>query len=115
MKIKTFKQYNRHLSKTYPDLDNSELVFYYQIWYAWTILEHKWRYYIGRGLKEDIDLIGDQEYDQLEEEYKALCAYLDIPTSATDMVGFDFNRGSCKLVHHKLSTIYDMPKTTMVL
>ena len=63
---------------------------------SWKILEHKFRYYEGH--KYGLTPISDDKYDKLESVYKKLAKLLKEPTSASDMVGFDYNRPSCKIV-----------------
>ena len=65
---------------------------------SWELLEHKCKYYKNVGG----DPVEDQYYDNLEEEYKYLCSELKIDPNVTNMVGFDMNRPSCKLVFNKL-------------
>lgn len=50
-------------------------------------------------------VISDYEYDKLEKEYDALSKELGLPNSVADMVDFDTNRHSCKLVMEKLGVI----------
>lgn len=73
---------------------------------AWQILEHKCRYYVL--VKEDLvfekDVIPDAEYDALEDEYRQLAVKTGRPTTAADMVGFDLDRGSCRLVYSHLKS-----------
>lgn len=64
---------------------------------SWTILEHKYRYYIL-----DSPIIEDFEYDLLEREYESLAKKLSLDPTATNMVGFDLSRPSCKTVAEKL-------------
>jgi len=68
---------------------------------SWAILGYKAAYYhpellSPKGLAKLT--ITDAEYDLLEEEYRALGAILQRPLTAVDMVGFDQNRPSCRLV-----------------
>ena len=71
-----------------------------QIELSWQILEHKWRYY--EGVKLGVVPIADEEYDKLESEYKNLCEKLWVTPTASDMVGFDYSRPSCKLVVERM-------------
>jgi NAD-dependent DNA ligase len=65
---------------------------------TWQLLEEKAKYYgYAKG-----EIISDQKYDALEEEYKALCKELKKPTSVTDTVGFPLNSPSGRLVLSKL-------------
>lgn len=64
---------------------------------SWKLLEHKCRYYILNK-----PLIQDYEYDMLEKEYDLLADELGLPKSASDMVGFDEKRPSCKEVIRKI-------------
>ncbi len=63
---------------------------------SWQLLEHKFRYYIL-----DRPKIEDYEYDLLEKEYDRLAIELGQPQSVSNMVGFDENRHSCRLVDPK--------------
>ena len=65
---------------------------------GWLLHEHKCRYYY---LKRAI--IADEEYDKLEEEYKALAAKLGLNPYVSEMVGFDPDRASSQMVLHKLT------------
>lgn len=76
------------------------------IQHSWAVLEHKWRYYVGT--KYGVKPVSDEKYDKIEENYKKLCKVLKLPTTASDMVGFDFNRGSCKIVHIKMCNQYKL-------
>ena len=67
---------------------------------SWEILEHKFRYYYGAEF--NLTPIHDDQYDELEAEYKKLAEKLNLPPTVTDMVGFDETRGSCKLVKSQL-------------
>ena len=66
---------------------------------SWEILEHKCRYYRGVGGKP----IADAEYDALEDEYRKLAEELGEKPSAWEMVGFNIDRPSCRLVMAKLT------------
>lgn len=61
---------------------------------SWFILECKYCYYCRPQFKHP----SDTEYDKVEEEYKAIAAQLGVEPSASNMVGFDLNRPSCRLV-----------------
>ncbi len=65
---------------------------------GWLLLEHKCRYYVTIQ-----DVIPDAAYDRLEDEYKALAQKLGRYPTASEMVGFDLNRPSCRLVLHRLT------------
>ena len=67
---------------------------------GWLLLEHKARYYGA----VDFEPISDSEYDKLEEEYKALALELGKTPTASDMVGFDMGRPSCRLVVKKFKS-----------
>lgn len=64
---------------------------------GWTLLEHKYRYYVKNN-----PVISDYEYDMLEKKYDALAEELGLPKSASDMVDFNTSRHSCQLVMDKL-------------
>lgn len=71
---------------------------------SWDILKYKYHYYVN-----DKPIISDYDYDMIEKEYEALCKEFDVPPSATDMVGFNWNRRACQLVASKEQGIdYDM-------
>ena len=80
---------------------------------GWQILEHKWRYYVGRA--HGIDTISDQEYDELEDKYVGACmAVGEEPYS--NVVGFTFERASCRIVHEKMCNKYGLiAKDCMVI
>jgi len=65
---------------------------------GWFILQSKYCYYLEVKFKH----LNDTEYDKIEDEYKQLAKDLGLPISACDMVGFDLNRASCRLVKDKL-------------
>lgn len=65
---------------------------------SWKILEHKCHYYMFNNPQ-----IQDYEYDMLEKEYDALALTLGKPPTASDMVGFDLERPSCRSVYRKLA------------
>jgi hypothetical protein len=69
---------------------------------SWKILEHKFRYYCGAeyGIKP----VPDEVYDEVEEKYKKLSKILKLEPSAYNMVGFDFDKPSCRLVAERLIT-----------
>lgn len=64
---------------------------------SWELLEHKFRYYVL-----DNPEIQDFEYDMLEKEYDSLAEELGLPKSASDMVGFNEDRWSCRLVRDRV-------------
>lgn len=68
---------------------------------SYKILEHKFRYY--EGAKYGLKSIPDDKYDKLEARYIRLCTLLKIEPTASNMVGFDYNRPSCKMVFNKLT------------
>ena len=78
--------------------------------YSWVVLEHKWRYYVGRF--HGVQAVSDEKYDKIEESYKKLCTVLKLPTSASSMVGFDFKRASCRMVHDKMCKLYNLNSET---
>ena len=65
---------------------------------GWKILEAKCRYYYydGQGCLPDAD------YDQLEHRYRELGVTLGYRLTATNMVGFNRDRWSCRLAEHKV-------------
>lgn len=65
---------------------------------SWWIVEQKMHYY---HLKRAI--VADEYYDKLEAEYKALAIKLGLKAYASDMVGFDITRASCRLALEKYS------------
>ena len=67
---------------------------------AWQILGHKFLYY--QGSKYKLKPVMDSRYDKIEEEYKDLCEEIGIEPTASDMVGFDETRGSCRMVKQHL-------------
>ena len=70
---------------------------------SWLLLECKFLYYesFKYKLKKGVKYPEDDEYDQWENEYKELAKKLNKPASASSMVGFDYNRPSCRLVMSK--------------
>ena len=64
---------------------------------GWEILEHKYRYYI-----QNTQTIGDEQYDKLEEEYRRLAITLGYIPYSSNMVGFDMNRESCRIVRNRM-------------
>ena len=60
---------------------------------SWDILKYKFHYYENAK-----PLITDYQYDMLEKEYEALCKEFEIEPTATNMVGFDWNRRCCQMV-----------------
>jgi hypothetical protein len=72
---------------------------------SWKILEWKLIYYhpnlIHTSWFKKLS-IEDREYDHYEDEYKTLASKLGLKPTASDMVGFDESRPSCKLVLSKL-------------
>jgi hypothetical protein len=69
--------------------------------FSWQILENKFKYYEGAKFK--LKPIEDVEYDRLEDKYIKLAKMLNIEPTATNMVGFDYSRPSCRLVFEKLT------------
>lgn len=63
---------------------------------SWIILEAKYEYYWL-----DNPSLEDYEFDLIEREYIKLAKELNLPPTASDMVGFDFKRPSCALVQRK--------------
>jgi NAD-dependent DNA ligase len=64
---------------------------------AWKILEAKCLYYVF-----DKPKLTDYEYDMMERQYDALAEKLNLPKTASDMVGFNPDRPSCKNVMLKV-------------
>jgi NAD-dependent DNA ligase len=64
---------------------------------SWEILEHKFRYYCGAKYSIEPTVI-DEVYDKIEDKYRKLAKLLGHKTTATDMVGFDYNKPSCRAV-----------------
>lgn len=65
---------------------------------GWRLMEAKFLYY-----KMDAPILQDHEYDLLEREYDALAKELNLPPTASDMVGFNAGRASGALVADKLT------------
>ena len=65
---------------------------------AWRILELKFIYYKAPSLGLNLKGVSDHEYDELEDKYKKLAKILGENPTASDMVGFDDNKASCKIV-----------------
>jgi len=63
----------------------------------WLLIEHKYRYYVMIN-----PIITDYEFDMMEKEYRELAEELDVPPTASDMVGFDDSKFSSQLVINKL-------------
>ena len=86
----------------YKDLSEDQKKF---IELGWKLLEYKCVYYrpkLVHPYNLEYCTISDATYDLLEGQYKAVCVRLgEIPT-ASDMVGFDLDRPSCKMVVRKL-------------
>ena len=79
---------------------------------GWELLGHKFLYYKGSDYKLGNKVINDSEYDDIEDEYKELAKELDLPTSASDMVGFKETRPSCRMVmEHLIATKGRFPGT----
>jgi len=68
---------------------------------SWLILECKYCYY----LKPEYDHLSDLDYDKVELEYRKLAEELGVKASACDMVGFDLERASCRLVVSQVDRI----------
>jgi hypothetical protein len=71
---------------------------------SWEILEHKWRYY--EGPKYGVQPVPDAVYDKIESNYEKLCKALNKAPTASDMVGFNTERPSCRLVQSKMFSDY---------
>lgn len=73
---------------------------------AWEILELKFTYYypsdVHSSHKDKIK--PDSYYDTIEDQYKKLCEELNKTPTASNMVGFSFDRPCCRLIHKKLTT-----------
>jgi hypothetical protein len=73
---------------------------------SWKILEYKFAYYQCARLHpswKDETVVPDAVYDDLEDQYRLLCKEKNVEPSAADMVGFNFEKASCRLVALKLS------------
>jgi hypothetical protein len=73
---------------------------------AWKILEYKFAYYQYAWLHpswKDEMVVPDAVYDKLENEYRELCEQQGVDPTAADMVDFDIERASCRLVARRLS------------
>ena len=74
---------------------------------SWALLEAKLAYYYPNDIHpswKPFVNIEDVIYDRMEDCYKTLCKEKGIAPSASDTVGFDLNRPSCRLVYSKLNT-----------
>lgn len=73
---------------------------------SWAILEAKFAYYhpakIDPSWKRFVS-IPDAEYDMLEDIYRMMCEKYLISPTASDMVDFNSDNPSCKLVMSKLT------------
>jgi hypothetical protein len=71
---------------------------------GWQILEYKLAYYRPELVEESLlkhIKVTDETYDAAENRYEYLCATEGIEPTASNMVGFDENRASCRLVLSK--------------
>lgn len=68
---------------------------------SWTLLEGKWHYYVRKHA-----IIADEAYDKLAMEYRELAKELNLNPTADDMVGFSFDKASCRMVDKKMTEIY---------
>lgn len=81
---------------------------------GWEILHHKFLYY--EGAKHKLKPISDEQYDKIEDEYKGLCEELGFEPTASNMVGFDYSKGSCKMIaQHMIATKGKIPRTVNVV
>jgi hypothetical protein len=71
---------------------------------SWKILEAKFYYYEGPKYNLQSPWT-DSQYDEMERRYNYLCEKLNKEPTASGMVGFDINRGSCRLVAAKILKI----------
>ena len=74
------------------------------VWLSWKILECKLMYYRPELVHESWHktlATPDAQYDAYEAEYLKLCTKLKLEPTAQQMVGFDTNRSSCRLVLEK--------------
>ncbi len=62
---------------------------------GWTILEAKYFYYADAGNK---NCRADTWYDNIENEYKVLANKLNLTPTASNYVGFPYNRPCGRLV-----------------
>lgn len=75
---------------------------------GWEILHHKFLYY--EGAKHKLKPISDERYDKIENEYKDLCKGLGVEPTASNMVGFDYKKCSCKMIaQHLIATKGKIP------
>jgi hypothetical protein len=76
---------------------------------SWRILEAKLMYYrpelVHKSWHSHLAMT-DSQYDAMEDTYRVLCERLNKKCYAVDMVGFDLERPSGRLVCSK----YQMPK-----
>jgi len=74
---------------------------------SWMILHHKFRYY--EGAKYNIKPVPDNEYDTLENMYKKIAKKLNEKTTASDMVGFNNEKASCRMIANNLISTHGKP------
>lgn len=78
---------------------------------AWWLLEAKYIYYCTpKGVK----CPSDGEYDKYEAEYKELAKTLNLEPTASDMVGFDESKPSCRLVKEYIDSNKKMSKNIFI-
>ena len=72
---------------------------------SWQLLEFKFAYYCPELLHKDWQhlKVSDEVYDKLEDEYLMLSRQLRLPPTVIEMVGFDDDTPSGRLVFSKLS------------
>jgi NAD-dependent DNA ligase len=64
---------------------------------SYLILENKYCYYCRKR-----SIIADEAYDKLAIEYRELAKELGLNPYADDMVEYDLNRASCRMVAQKV-------------
>jgi NAD-dependent DNA ligase len=68
---------------------------------SWDLLSFKYMYYVrGRSI------IADEAYDVLASEYRELAKELNLNPSADDMVGYNMDKASCRMVAKKMDELY---------
>jgi len=80
------------------NLDTKKLDRYQKLFakLSWRILECKFLYY--EGPKHNLPCPPDSEYDMLEDKYLKLAKILKRKPVAQEMVGFNHDKPSCKMV-----------------
>lgn len=60
---------------------------------SFCVLTHKFHYYVNRHA-----IISDETFDKVVMKYRELCKELNLTPTADDMVEFDMDKPSCRLV-----------------